>query len=190
MKKLWDFILSFVVPMLITLAVMWGIYTYIGAPVKISGSSMAPTLENGQHVWLNHLDKTYDRGEIVIFDAPDQSGDEYVKRVIGVPGDTVEYRNNQLYVNGEKVDEPYLDVLKAENPGTNVTPNFTLETLKSTGTQTVPEGKLFVMGDNRPVSKDSEEFGFIDESHVGGTVSYRIWPLNNIGKIKPVEVNQ
>lgn len=190
MRRLWEFFLSFIVPMVVTFVVMWGIYTFVGAPVKISGSSMSPTLENGQQVWLNHLDHTYEHGEIVIFDAPDGSGDEYVKRVIGVPGDTVSYTNNQLYVNGTAVPEPYLDALKAANPGATVTPNFSLATLASTQQQTVPAGKLFVLGDNRPISKDSEEFGFIDQSHVKGTVAYRFWPLNAIGKVKPVPVNE
>ncbi|MDO4669844.1 MAG: signal peptidase I [Aerococcus sp.] len=188
MRRIGDFFLSFVLPMVITLVVMWAIYSFIGAPVKISGSSMAPTLTNGEHVWMNHLDKTYDRGEIVIFDAPDGSGDEYVKRVIGVPGDTVSYLDNQLYINGEPVEEDYLNVLKSKNPNEKVTPDFSLETLPSTQQEKVPAGKLFVLGDNRPVSKDSEEFGFIDQSHVKGTVSYRIWPVNKIGKVEAVPV--
>ncbi|MDK7294452.1 signal peptidase I, partial [Streptococcus pasteurianus] len=77
--------------------------------------------------------------------APDNSGDKYIKRVIGMPGDKVEYRDNQLYINDQAYDEPYLNELKAENPGKLVTDNFTIEK--------VPEDSYFVMGDNREVSK-------------------------------------
>lgn len=183
LKKIWEYFISFIIPLVLTIAAVLAFQNYVGQIVRVSGSSMYPTLENKERVYLNHLDKTYTRGKIIVFDAPDGSGDEYVKRVIGVPGDTIEYRDNVLYVNGEKVDEPYLDTLKSEYPGQDVTPNFTLDTLKSTQTHTVPEGKLFVMGDNRPVSKDSEEFGFIDQSAVKGTTSFILWPISDFGSI-------
>ncbi|MCI5775822.1 MAG: signal peptidase I [Aerococcus sp.] len=187
MDKLKDFFISFILPMVITLLIFLGIWQFVGAPVTISGESMAPTLENSERVWLNRLASDYSRGDIIVFDAPDGSGDEYIKRVIGVPGDTVAFKDDTLYINGEAVDEPYLNVIRALNPGRQIMPNESLQTLPTTQASQVPEGKLFVLGDNRPVSKDGEEFGFIDQDTIKGTVPFRIWPLNKIGKIEPVD---
>ncbi|MGX7347733.1 signal peptidase I [Aerococcus vaginalis] len=190
MNKMKEFFTSFILPMVITLLVFLGIWQFVGAPVTISGASMAPTLQDGERVWLNKLANTYTHGDIIVFDAPDGSGDEYIKRVIGVPGDTVEYQDDTLYVNGQAVEEPYLEALRSTNPNAQLMPNESLETLPTTQAERVPEGKLFVLGDNRPISKDGEEFGFIDQSSVQGNVPLRIWPLRKIGGIEPVSPNE
>lgn len=190
MNKMKEFFTSFILPMVITLLVFLGIWQFVGAPVTISGASMAPTLQDGERVWLNKLANTYTHGDIIVFDAPGGSGDEYIKRVIGVPGDTVEYQDDTLYVNGQAVEEPYLEALRSTNPNAQLMPNESLETLPTTQAERVPEGKLFVLGDNRPISKDGEEFGFIDQSSVQGNVPLRIWPLRKIGSIEPVSPNE
>ena len=105
-----------------------------------------------------------------------------IKRVIGVPGDTIEYKDDVLYVNGEKVDEPYLTqkIKEAKESGTApFTPDFNIEYLSSTKSKTVPEGMYFVMGDNRQHSTDSRVFGFVKKEAMIGKVSLRYYPFSS-----------
>jgi len=137
---------------------------FVFTPVTVSGESMMPTLVDGERNIALKMGDTK-RFDIVSLVAPDDPSKNYVKRVIGMPGDTVEYKDDVLYINGEKVDEPYLDEKKADlketNPNDNLTYDFTLKSV--TGKDTVPENTYFVMGDNRQNSKDSRfpEVGFI-----------------------------
>lgn len=153
------------------------IRTYLFYPFQVVGDSMVPTLESGDRLILNKLTEV-DRFDIVVFPAPDGTDEEYVKRIIGLPGDEITYFQDELYVNGEKVEEHYLEPLK-EASGQALTGDFTLFGL--TGEATVPDDMLFVLGDNRSVSKDSRVFGFIPAAQIEGTADLRIWPLNKIG---------
>ena len=109
--------------------------------------------------------------------APDQDK-EYIKRVIGMPGDTIEIKEGKLYINGQVVEQPFINKEILVNKTVYID-DFTLEGL--TGETTVPEGKYFVMGDNRGVSRDSRLIGFIDRSAIEGKAVFTIWPLNRIG---------
>ena len=144
---------------------------------------MAPTLEDQDRLILNKIDKI-DRFDVIVFPAPNEPDKQYIKRVIGLPGDTIRYQDDVLYVNGEPVEEEYLeDSIENMTPGDNFTEDFLLAA--KTGEETVPEGTYFVMGDNRQNSKDSRfsEVGFIDASTVSGTTNLRIWPLKEFGAI-------
>ncbi|HRG31020.1 MAG TPA: signal peptidase I, partial [Trichococcus flocculiformis] len=127
------------------------IRTYLFYPFQVVGDSMVPTLETGDRLILNKLAEV-DRFDIVVFPAPDGTDEEYVKRVIGLPGDEITYFQDELYINGEKVTEHYLEALK-EGSNQTLTGDFTLFSL--TGEMAVPEDMYFVLGDNRVVSKDS-----------------------------------
>lgn len=146
-------------------------------PVIVSGTSMSPTLKEAEQV-IVFKENNIKNGDIVSFEAPDEENTYYIKRVIGIAGDTVEYKDDKLYINGEFIDEPYLNDLKnserwKENGNsTTLTQNFTLENLPSTDAKKVPENMLFVMGDNRIDSKDSRYFGFIPVDKVLGKMIY------------------
>ena len=155
------------------------IRTYLCHPCEVVGDSMVPTLETGDRLILNKLAEV-DRFDIVVFPAPDGTDEEYVKRVIGLPGDEITYFQDELYINGEKVTEHYLEALK-EGSNQTLTGDFTLFSL--TGEMAVPEDMYFVLGDNRVVSKDSRVFGFIPAAQIEGTADLRLWPLNKIGII-------
>jgi len=136
---------------------------------------MVPTLKVGDRVLVNKLSyKFHDvhRGDIVVFDAPPaaQAGNikDLVKRVIGLPGETLEARDGKVYVNGRLLEEPYLP---KGTPTTNLPPTK------------VPAGSVFVMGDNRTASKDSRIFGAVKESSIVGRVFLRIWPPGSIGSM-------
>jgi len=104
----------------------------------------------------------------------------YIKRVIGLPGDTVEVRDDVLYINGKAMEEPYLEESKEDNDlFGKFTADFTLQEL--TGETYVPEESIFVLGDNRINSNDSRFFGFIPKESIIGEVKFQFYPLDDIG---------
>jgi signal peptidase I len=151
------------------------IKTFVMQTFFIPSGSMEHTLEINDRLLVNKL--AYDfgsihHGDIVVFKRPpgetDQSITDLIKRVIALPGDTIESRNGLVYVNGEPVAEPYL---ATGMPTNNLPPTK------------IPEGKIFVMGDNRTNSTDSRVFGPIDKDLVIGKASFRIWPPSRVGSI-------
>ena len=169
---IWSWIWSFIVAFII----VGGVYFFLGRPFTVSGASMYPTLHNGDRMVLSKVGDIH-RFDVVILKAPDENV-EYIKRVIGMPGDTVEMKSGVLYINGKKVEQPFIntEVLAKQ---TVFMDDFTLESL--TGESKVPEGKYFVLGDNRGVSKDSRMIGFIDRSAIEGKAVFTIWPFGRIG---------
>ena len=151
------------------------IKTFLFQAFYIPSGSMEPTLHVGDRVLVNKLSYTFgdiDRGDLVVFSRPDIPPDaatavrDLIKRVIGLPGDTVESRDGSMYVNGKPLDEPYL-------PAGTVSENVPR--------QVVPEGKVWAMGDNRTNSRDSRVLGFIDVDTIHGKAFVRIWPLGDFG---------
>ena len=148
------------------------IKTFLLQAFFIPSASMETTLMKGDRVLVNKL--SYDlhdlnRGDIVVFERPpgeeDQQIHDLIKRAIGLPGDTIEARDGRIYIDDKPLDEPYLE------PGT-ITDRLER--------QTVPEGQVFVMGDNRGDSKDSRFFGPIDQSLIVGRAFIRVWPPSRI----------
>ncbi|WML49628.1 signal peptidase I [Neobacillus sp. PS3-34] len=156
------------------------IRTFFFSNYIVEGQSMMPTLQEGNKLVVNKLGfdlGNLDRFDVIVFHA--NKKEDYVKRIIGVPGDKIEYLNDQLYINGHKFEEPFLEVYRKKIPGRKLTGDFTLKEI--TGVGTVPPGKLFVMGDNRLESWDSRHFGFIATNQVVGKVNLRYWPINEMG---------
>ncbi|MFA1818982.1 signal peptidase I [Virgibacillus oceani] len=160
----------------IALVLAFTLRSVIFANYSVVGESMQPTLNDGNLLIVNKVLynlQEADRFDVVVFHANDQ--EDYVKRVIGTPGDKIEYKNDQLYVNGEYVEEEFLESYKMASSSDPFTEDFTLKAL--TGETQVPEGKLFVLGDNRQDSLDSRSFGFIDQEVLVGKVGMTYWPL-------------
>jgi signal peptidase I len=154
------------------LAIALIIKTFLFQAFYIPSESMVPTLRKNDRVLVNKLSyKLHDihRGDIVVFEKPKSETSnikDLVKRVIGLPGETVEGRDGHIYINDRKLDEPYL-------PDGTVTGTF--------AAVTIPSNSIWVMGDNRSASRDSRFFGPIPESSVVGRVFIRIWPLKRVG---------
>lgn len=154
------------------------IRTFLFAPIIVKGESMVPTLQNSEQMIVNKIGYVFSepkRFDIVVFHANEEQ--DYIKRVIGLPGDHIEYIDDTLYINGKPYEEDYLDPLK-EQLDTKLTYDFTLEEL--TNESTVPEGYLFVMGDNRQYSLDSRDLGFISMDEVVGKANIVYWPISAI----------
>ncbi|WP_027408999.1 signal peptidase I [Anoxybacteroides tepidamans] len=165
-------------------SVIWGIGLSLVFLVRflfftnyvVEGESMMPTLQEGNLLIVNKLG-SIQRFDIVVFHA--NAHEDYVKRVIGLPGDQIVYKNDVLYVNGKPMEEPYLKPYKRKLVDGKLTGDFTLEEV--TGEKTVPKGCVFVLGDNRLSSWDSRHFGCIKMSQIVGKVNVRYWPFNEIG---------
>ncbi|MGG5253319.1 signal peptidase I [Neobacillus sp. SM06] len=154
------------------------IRTFFFSNYVVEGESMMPTLQSGNKLVVNKLGynaNDLQRFDVIVFHA--NKKEDFVKRVIGLPGDKIVYQDDQLYVNGRKITEPFLDVYRKKADG-KLTGDFTLKEI--TGVSTVPKGKLFVLGDNRLESWDSRHFGFISTSQVVGKVDLRYWPLSEV----------
>lgn len=157
------------------------IRSVIFIPVEVDGHSMYPTLEDGDRGVVNRFEPHvfgYERFDVVVFQATVQ--DTYVKRIIGMPGDEVVYQDDQLYINGEMIEEHYLNSLKQSlKDGQLLTENFTLEQLYQV--RKVPEGHYFVLGDNRRGSTDSRSatVGFVSLQQIKGKLAFIVFPVEN-----------
>lgn len=152
------------------------IRTYIFAPIVVDGESMMPTLQDHERIVLTKFGTSIDsidRFDIVVFHATEDK--DYIKRVIGLPGDHIEYKDDTLYINGKKYDEPYLEEYKEQMAGEPLTGSFKLEEVS--GSMTVPENQLFVMGDNRQNSLDSREIGPVSVDEIVGKANLVYWPI-------------
>ena len=158
-------------PYIIIIAVVLFIKAFIVTPIKVNGESMYPTLEEGDIMILNKTAYYFNKPErfdIVVVNMPD----EYlIKRVIGLPGEHIEYKDNILYVDGKKVKENFKH---------GVTDDFNIEEL---GSDTIPLNTYLVLGDNRGNSLDSRELGFIREDQLLGKTGLIILPFNRIGSV-------
>ena len=143
---------------------------FLFTPSTVFGASMSPTFQNQERVVVSKTSEIQ-RFDVIVFDAPDVDDKYYIKRVIGLPGDQIEMKNDVLYINGEALEEPYLIENKEDNPFNRLTENFTLQ--EKTGEIRIPKDMLFVMGDNRLKSKDSRMFGLISYDSVIGEVRFR-----------------
>lgn len=174
-KKIVAAIFDFLQGIVVIMALLVMVYLFIMSPQEINGASMEPNFLNGEYILTNKV--TYKlkqpvRGDVVIFKSPRNKDIDYIKRVIGLPGDTVALKNNSFYVNDQIVDEPYIP------EGTYI---FGGSYLQENESIIVPEGMYFLAGDNRPHSSDSREFGPIALEDFIGQAFLRYWPFDRAG---------
>ena len=167
--------------LVLTVVIFLGIQTFVAQPYKVQQGSMETTLMPEQYVLVDKLTPrwaVYARGDIVVFDPPETwssgGGVPFIKRVIGIPGDEIELREGNVFVNGTQLDEPYIFEEDGVHQTTDPAPG-------GSSTWLVPTGELLVMGDHRQDSADSRNFGPIDISHVIGRAWLRYWPFDTFG---------
>ena len=159
-------------PYVIIVVVVILVRNFIITPVIVSGKSMLPNFNDGELLLVRKIgynEKTIKRFDVVVIK---KDKEEIIKRVIGLPGEHISYKNNKLYVNDKLVQENYTHLN---------TKDFNLEEICTFST--IPEGKYLVLGDNRPISKDSRSIGLIDEKDIVGKSVLRLWPITKIGTI-------
>lgn len=159
-------LIEWIVTIAAALAIAFVIRTFLFEPVRVEGGSMSNTLLDGEIMFVTkpeYLSGDPERFDVVICHYPDRGNTNFVKRVVGLPGDTVEIKDGYLYVNGEKYEEDYL----------TYRPNYTMSAY------TVPDGMYFVLGDNRSNSNDSHIIGPVSRDMIIGHVRQVIWPLDS-----------
>lgn len=178
-EKVYNEIIDWVKAIIIAGVIAFLLHTFVFSLVLVDGVSMNPTLNDSERLVLNktsYVLKEPERGDIVVFHV--NNSEDYIKRVIGLPGETIEMRADQLFINGEPVEEPYLATAKLtyNEVGIYLTEDF--------GPIKIRDEHIFVMGDNRKNSSDSRALGPIAQDEMMGKVNIRIWPLSNIGFIE------
>lgn len=171
------FILSFIETVVVALVISVVLYLFIMTPHEVVGNSMHPTYKNGEMLMANKVlykMKKPARGDVIIFKYSDTQ--DFIKRIIGLPGETVMLKDGKLYVDGNMLDESnYLSSSVYTNGG---------EFLKEGETTTVPNGRFFVCGDNRPHSSDSRMFGPIDSNDIKGKAWIVYFPFDQFRLVK------
>lgn len=161
--KIFKEVLSYLIIILVVVLIR----TFVVTPVRVDGMSMWPTLNDKEILLLKKYDKDIERFDIVVIK---YGNSKLVKRVIGLPGESVKISNNNLYINHSMIDDIDLDVK---------TDDFSLGEL---GYDVIPDDYYFVMGDNREISADSRIIGLIKKEDILGITNFRIFPFNKIGK--------
>ena len=160
-----------IIEYIVLIIVILLIRTYLFVPIMVSGNSMVPTLNNGDVMILNkfkYLVNDIKRFDIVVVD---YENEYIIKRVIGLPGYYIEYKNDILYVNSKKVEENY---------NREFTDDFDLNDLNK---KIIPNNYYLVLGDNRPISKDSRKIGLIDKKNIKGSTNFVLFPFSRFGKV-------
>jgi len=179
--------LEIVETLVLTLVIYLVIHNFVAQPFEVEQRSMLPTIAENEYVLIDKISPRFDnyhRGDIVVFQPPDgfsQGEVPFIKRVIGLPGDTVSLQNGRVFVavaggSPVRLDEPYV-VRGIDGTAADTLP----KDAEATTSWTIPEGTYFVMGDNRPDSQDSRYFGPIDRDLIVGRAWLRYFPLDRIG---------
>lgn len=157
---------------------------FVVQPVRVEGQSMEPKLHDQDRIFINKFiyplrewigdEKPIKRGDIVVLLYPDDPSKSYIKRVVGLPGEKINVENGKLYINGEQIDEPYLDseYLSQDSMRNN---------------ETVRPHHYFVLGDNRRNSSDSRYWGQVPEKYIYGKAIFRYYPFTSIERIGAIE---
>lgn len=149
------------------------VITFLYQPVRVEGTSMLPRLEDQDRLFINKFAYNFEkieRDDVVVFYYPRDTQKSYIKRVIGLPGDSVRIVDGQVYVNGNMIDEPYVPERYRD--------------VRSMDDFKVPPGEYFVMGDHRSISSDSRDFGPVERHLIYGKAAFVYWPREEMGVVR------
>jgi signal peptidase I len=159
--------------LVISLAISAFIIVFLYQPVKVEGTSMMPSLDDQERIFVNKFVYRWEpieRGDIVVFRYPRDPSTSYIKRVIGVAGDVIRIDAGQVYVNGEQLEEDYVPPIYADE--------------RSYPETVVPAHSYFMLGDHRSMSRDSRDFGPVKESLIYGKAVFGYWPMDKLGRLR------
>lgn len=169
--------IEFFETLMVCLALGFIVYFFIAQPHKVSGSSMVPNFHNNDYIITNKLIYKFqkpERGQVIVFKNPRDNSQDFIKRIIGLPGEKVKIQSCHVYINDSLIHESYLDSNLCTAAGLFLTEGVDI---------TVPADHYIVLGDNRMFSSDSREWGFIQKGDIIGEAAFRYWPQNDIGLI-------
>ncbi len=175
-----DHVVEFIQTLVVFGAIFALIYLFIAQPHKVSGNSMFSTFYDGDYILTDKLSYRFGQpkhGDVIVLQNPKDESQDFIKRIIAIPGDTIMVGNNSVYVNGTALIENYLPSGTITHPGAFLTEGITI---------TAGANQYFVMGDNRAHSSDSREWGPLTKEEIIGKTFFRYFPLNRFGLFKPV----
>jgi signal peptidase I len=159
--------------LIISLAISAFIIIFLYQPVKVEGTSMMPSLEDQERIFVNKFVyrlEPIERGDIVVFRYPRDPSKSYIKRVIGMAGDRIRIDGGQVYVNDQALDEDYVPSAYTDS--------------RSYPETTVPAHSFFVLGDHRSMSNDSRDFGSVHQNFIYGKAVFGYWPMDKLGRVR------
>lgn len=177
MNKLGSFILELLQVVVFAISLFLFVYLLILQPHKIKGASMEPNFHDGEYLLTDKVSYRIGepaRGDVIVFRAPPTYKDEFIKRIIALPGEEVSISRGKIYINGRELEEEYLP------KDTQVTPGRYLQEGQSI---TVPANSYFVLGDNRSQSLDSRNIGPIERQYITGRAWFVYWPITKAGVV-------
>ncbi len=175
LKKVWAFLADSLQTLLLAASIFLIVYIFFFRPFQVNGISMFPTFKNGEYILTNLITlrlSPLKRGDVIVFIAPVDNTKDFIKRIIGLPGEKIFLHNGYVYINGKKLDE---SVYLASSIRT-----YAGAYLGEDQPFTVPQGDYFVMGDNRPESSDSRAFGPIHADSIIGKSFFVYWPTTDM----------
>lgn len=179
LRKIYAFLLDSLQTFLIAASVFLVIYVFLFRPFEVKGDSMYPNFYDQEYILTNIIVLKFSNpklGDVVVFKAPPDPDKDFIKRVVGMPNDTIMIKNGYVYLNDDILDETsYLKTDIKTHPGAF---------LKEGAAVKIPNDEYFVMGDNRLFSSDSREWGFVKKDKIIGTSMFIYWPLSKLGFIK------
>ena len=176
-------ILEFIETLVVFLAIGTVIYLFIAQPHKVSGSSMFPNFHTGDYIITNKIGyriSAPQRGQVIVFENPKDTSQDFIKRIIGLPGDKVRVEGGKVYVNDQVLNEPYLPAGLQTLSGAFIKEGVELQ---------VPADNYIAFGDNRPFSSDSRDWGFLTKEEIIGQAMFRYWPITSAGLIQSPKSN-
>ncbi len=168
--SLWEDVLKH---LLLSLVVILVVVVFLVQPVRVEGTSMEPQLVDQERVFVNKFSYrvfNIDRGDVVVFNYPGDVSKSFIKRVIGLPGETLQIIRGQVFINGKQIPEPYIPP-RYQDHG-------------SFGPIRIPPDHFFVMGDHRSVSNDSRHWGLLPRRYIFGKAMLKYWPPEDIGLVE------
>lgn len=159
--------------LIVSLAISAFIIIFLYQPVKVEGTSMMPSLEDQERIFVNKFVyrlEPIERGDIVVFRYPRDPSKSYIKRVIAMAGDHIRIDGGQVYVNGKALDEVYVPTEYTDS--------------RSYPETVVPTDSFFVLGDHRSMSNDSRDFGAVNQSYIYGKAVFGYWPMDKLGRVR------
>ncbi len=180
-RNLWLFFLDFLETIVVSLAIFALVYLFLFQPHQVDGRSMEPNFHNGEYILTDKVSYRLHepkRGDVVVFHSPQDERIDFIKRIIGVPGDEIKISDGHVFLNGTQLKEDYIN-----DPGQVLSGRY----IREGASVNIPDGQYMVMGDNRLHSSDSREWGLVTRAGIVGRAFFRYWPVSEFGVVPTAE---